>query len=61
MQQAINNKAQDIFFETSIQVQMTGEAPAGYRGMNRLAEELIQSVPLALVVIIVTIGITLEV
>lgn len=58
MQQAINNKAQDIFFETSIQVQMTGEAPAGYRGMNRLAEELIQSVLLALVLIIVTIGIT---
>lgn len=57
LKQAIDSKAQEIFDRTPIQVQMTGEAPAGYRGMNMLAEELIQSVLVALVVIVVTIGI----
>lgn len=57
LKQAIDTKGAEIFADTQVRVQMTGEAPAGYRGMNLLAEELIQSVLLALIVIIVTIGI----
>ncbi|MGB1158376.1 MAG: efflux RND transporter permease subunit [Porticoccaceae bacterium] len=57
LKQAIDHKGAEIFSNSQITVQMTGEAPAGYRGINLLAQELIQSVLLALVVIIVTIGI----
>lgn len=56
LKRAIEKKGETIFSNTPIKVQMTGEAPAGYNGMNRLAEELIQSVLLALVMIILTIG-----
>jgi predicted RND superfamily exporter protein len=57
LKEAIDNKGEEIFSDTQITVQMTGEAPAGYQGMNQLAEELIKSVLLALLVVIVTIGI----
>ena len=60
LEREIAKKGEAVFSDTQIRVQMTGEAPAGYRGMNRLAEELIQSVLLALIIIIMTIGIAFK-
>lgn len=44
-----------LFAGTGIQVTLTGELPVAYEGMNRLTQELINSVLTALVFIVITI------
>jgi predicted RND superfamily exporter protein len=45
------------FAGTGISVRMTGEAPVGYAGINRLSHELVVSLVVALVIIIISFGV----
>jgi uncharacterized protein len=56
LQLKLEHFAADVFAGTGVKVSLTGEAPAGYDGMNHLASELVISVLLAVVFIVLTIG-----
>ena len=55
LQQEFQQYADKLLQGTGIKARMTGEAPVAYEGMNRLTEELLQSVMTALVFIVLTI------
>lgn len=56
----IEQAAKTIFAGTGIKVRLTGEVPLIYQGMNRLSQELLQSVLFALLVIVLTIWVVFK-
>ncbi|MCB9660880.1 MAG: MMPL family transporter [Polyangiales bacterium] len=57
MQTAVEAEAARLFEGTGVQIRMTGEAPVAYQGMNRLSQELVQSVAVALFFVVLAIGV----
>ncbi|MCK5881008.1 MAG: MMPL family transporter [Sinobacterium sp.] len=55
LKQRIESHGNQLFSDTGIRVTVTGELPVAYEGMNKLTQELINSVLTALVFIVITI------
>jgi uncharacterized protein len=55
LQQEFNRFAGQLFAGTGIKARLTGEIPVAYNGMNRLTQELLQSVISAMFFIVLTI------
>ncbi|NRA41688.1 MAG: MMPL family transporter [Pseudomonadales bacterium] len=56
LKQQIETAGQAFFHAVGVEVTLTGELPVAYEGMNKLTEELIQSVLVALIFIVITIA-----
>jgi predicted RND superfamily exporter protein len=57
MSDRIDAKAAELFRGTGVRVDVTGEAPVAYAGMNDLTRELVVSTLLALAMVVIAIGI----
>ncbi len=55
LKERVEQHANKLFEGTGIRVTLTGELPVAYEGMNKLTEELINSVLIALIFIVLTI------